>query len=176
MQKQLPRITQRLNTTLDKLRAPGRSDASEVKAAVWWEGLLQRYSGRSLRFELEGTLEDATLPAELFDSVVDNLIENAVNKPAAAALEVRITFSPAAGGTLAVCDDGAAIPRSVASYLFEGAVASNTGLGVGLYQSARLAAESGYRLVLASNVAGHVCFVLSAAPAVVSASSERHVA
>jgi signal transduction histidine kinase len=189
MQKQLPRITQRLNTTLDKLRAPGRSDASEVKAAAWWEALLQRYSGRSLSFELDGTLDDATLPAELFDSVVDNLIENAFNKAASReiesppgdkdlprALDVRIRFSPAARGTLSVCDNGAAIPRSVASYLFEGAVPSNTGFGVGLYQSARLAAESGYRLVLASNVAGHVCFVLSAAPAVIAASSQRHVA
>jgi signal transduction histidine kinase len=175
MQKQLPRITQRLNTTLEKLRAPARADASETKASMWWDALLQRYSGRKLRFELDGPAAEETLPGELFDSVADNLIENALNKADTGAIEVHVTFS-AVRGTLTVCDNGGAIPKSLTTHLFGGAVASNTGLGVGLYQSARLAAQSGYRLSLVSNVPGRVCFVLAADPAAGAESSHRHVA
>ena len=162
IQRQLPQITQRLNTTLDKLRAPGRGTVTHVNAQEWWDSLVQRYSGRGMRFELDGSIKEETVPAELFDSVADNLIENAFNKGEPRQTEVQVTFSLEARGTLTVCDNGAAIPKGVASHLFEGAVASNTGFGVGLYQSARLASESGYRLALFSNVAGRVCFVLSA--------------
>ncbi|HEX9673363.1 MAG TPA: hypothetical protein VGA12_08010, partial [Burkholderiales bacterium] len=105
MQRQLPQITQRLNATLDKLRSPQQADATRVGAAVWWEGLIQRHAGRSIHFQMDGTPRDLMLPAELFDSVADNLIENAVNKSAAgAALQVRVTLSVARGGTLTVCD------------------------------------------------------------------------
>jgi signal transduction histidine kinase len=162
IQRQLPQITQRLNTTLDKLRAPGRGAVAQVSARDWWASLIQRYSGRGIRFELDGAPGEETIPGELFDSVADNLIENAFNKDEGRQIEVLVTFSAAARGALTVCDGGAAIPRSVASHLFEGAVASNTGLGVGLYQSARLAGESGYRLTLFSNVTGRVSFVLAA--------------
>ena len=75
---------------------------------------------------------------------------------------MRVTFSAARRGTLMVCDTGPAVTKGVAAQLFEGAVASNTGFGVGLYQSARLASQSGYRLALATNLPGRVCFVLSA--------------
>jgi len=44
-------------------------------------------------------------------------------------------------------------------------VFSHTGYGVGLYQSARLAMQSGYRLALAENTIGNVYFTLSAEPA-----------
>lgn len=35
MQRQLPQITRRLNSTLDKLRAPARADAQRTPAAAW---------------------------------------------------------------------------------------------------------------------------------------------
>jgi len=177
IQRQLPQIAQRLTTTLDKLRAPRQGEVNRVKAAAWWETLVQRYSGRNLlHFGIDGPMRELELPAELFESVADNLIENACNKAAdTTALEVRITFSPASGGTLSVCDNGASIPASVASQLFEGAVASNTGFGVGLYQSARLAARCGYRLALVANSPGRVCFVLSRAVSA-APTSERQVA
>jgi signal transduction histidine kinase len=162
MQRQLPQITQRLNATLDKLRSPQQADATRVGAAVWWEGLIQRHAGRSIHFQMDGTPRDLMLPAELFDSVADNLIENAVNKSAAdAVLQVRVTLSVARGGTLTVCDNGAAIARSTEMQLFEAPVPSPSGLGVGLYHSAKQAAQLGYRLALASNQPGMVCFVLT---------------
>jgi signal transduction histidine kinase len=162
MQRQLPQITQRLNATLDKLRSPQQADATRVGAAVWWEGLIQRHAGRNVHFQMDGVPRDLTLPAELFDSVADNLIENAVNKSAAGAgLQVRVTLSVARGGTLTVCDNGAAIAKSTEMQLFEAPVPSASGLGVGLYHSAKQAAQLGYRLALASNQPGMVCFVLT---------------
>ena len=77
MQRQLPQITQRLNTTLEKLRSPLQGEASEIEAADWWEKLVQRYSGRNIEFNLDGAMRPLKLPAELFDGVADNLIENA---------------------------------------------------------------------------------------------------
>jgi signal transduction histidine kinase len=162
MQRQLPQITQRLNATLDKLRSPQQADAARVDFAVWWEGLTQRYSGRNIHFQVDGPARDLKLPAELFDSVADNLIENALNKSAAGAgLQVRVTLSAARGGTLTVCDNGAAIAKSTESQLFEAPVPSQSGLGVGLYHSARQAAQLGYRLALAANQPGTVCFMLT---------------
>jgi C4-dicarboxylate-specific signal transduction histidine kinase len=91
-------------------------------------------------------------------------------------VQVRVTFSVADRGTLTVCDNGAAIPNTVANQLFDGAVNSNTGLGVGLYQSSRLAAQYGYRLGLAANAPGIVCFELSSQAAAGTAASEKQVA
>jgi C4-dicarboxylate-specific signal transduction histidine kinase len=96
--------------------------------------------------------------------VADNLIENALNKSAGGnRLQVRVTFSAARGGTLTVCDNGAAVPKSTAEQLFEAPVQSQTGLGVALYQSAKQASPLGYRLALAANEPGMVCFVLTRA-------------
>jgi len=162
MQRQLPQITQRLNATLDKLRSPQQADAARVDFAVWWEGLIQRYAGRNIHFQVDGPARDLKLPAELFDSVADNLIENALSKSAVdAGLQVRVTLSAARGGTLTVCDNGAAIAKSTESQLFEAPVPSQSGLGVGLYHSAKQASQLGYRLALAANEPGSVCFVLT---------------
>lgn len=163
MHRQLPQITQRLNATLEKLRSPERVDVTQVDAAVWWEGLIQRYAGRNIHFQVDGGApRDLKLPSELFDGVADNLIENALNKSAGGGrLQVRVTFSAARGGTLTVCDNGTAVPKSTAEQLFEAPVKSQTGLGVALYQSAKQAAPLGYRLALAANEPGMVCFVLT---------------
>jgi signal transduction histidine kinase len=163
MQRQLPQITQRLNATLEKLRSPEQADVTRVEAAVWWEGLIQRYNGRNIQFQVDGVpARDLKLPSELFDSVADNLIENALNKSVGGErLQVRVTFSSARSGTLTVCDNGAAIAQSTKEQLFEAPVQSQTGLGVALYQSAKQAEQLGYRLALAANEPGLVCFVLT---------------
>ena len=46
VRRQLPQITQRLTTTLEKLQAPGKSAGTQADAAVWWNGLKQRYTER----------------------------------------------------------------------------------------------------------------------------------
>jgi signal transduction histidine kinase len=162
LQRQLPQITQRLNVTLDKLRSPQPADATQADAAAWWEGLIQRYNGRNIQFQADGSPRDLKVPAELFDSAADNLIENALNKAAGGnPVQVRVTFSAARGGTLTVCDNGAAIAKATADQLFSAPVSSQTGLGVALYQSAHQATQLGYRLALAANEPGVVCFVLT---------------
>jgi hypothetical protein len=52
----------------------------------------------------------------------------------------------------------------VAETLFSGAVKSQTGLGIGLYQAARQAERLGYRLAIAGNERGNVCFELASKP------------
>ena len=163
IQRQLPLITQRLNVTLEKLRSPQQSDAARVvDATAWWDGLVQRYAGRSIQFQADGHGKELKLPAELFDRVADNLIENAFNKdPTGPGVRVRVTLSADGGGTLTVCDNGSAIEKDVAGQLFDAPVPSQTGLGIGLYHSARQATHMGYQLTIASNEAGNVCFALA---------------
>jgi K+-sensing histidine kinase KdpD len=166
MQRQLPQITQRLNATLDKLRAPQQVDADQVDALIWWEGLVQRYNTRGVQFTAERVARNLKIPSELFDSVADNLIENALSKKTdGAKVEVQVRFSPVDGGMLSVCDSGVAIGRNIAARLFAAPVPSQTGLGIGLYHAAKQAERLGYRLELCDNESGRVRFALSFANA-----------
>jgi len=61
---------------------------------------------------------------------------------------------------LRILDSGSAMPTEVAAKLFDAPVASQTGLGIGLYQAARQAEQLGYRLRVAQNAAGQVGFDL----------------
>ncbi|HTE16125.1 MAG TPA: HAMP domain-containing sensor histidine kinase, partial [Burkholderiales bacterium] len=159
VQRQLPQITQRLNTTLEKLRTPNPVDAHSARVTTWWRALQQRYAHRNVKLTLIGELPDTMAPAEMFDSAVDNLIENALRKTSAA----QVVFEPA-HMRLTVSDTGEAVPKTIAAQLFSAPVPSNAGLGVGLYHAARFAAQHGYVLSLARNEAGDVCFRLQPAP------------
>jgi len=53
------------------------------------------------------------------------------------------------------------VAAQTASELLRGPVASDSGLGIGLYQVARHAETCGYSLVLAHNADGKVSFALS---------------
>ncbi|HEX6006410.1 MAG TPA: HAMP domain-containing sensor histidine kinase [Burkholderiales bacterium] len=161
MQRQLPQITQRLNATLDKLRTPHPAEADVVEAAIWWEGLKQRFATRGVKFVPETVTATLRIPAELFDSVADNLIENALAKRSGTRpVDVEVRFAASEGGVLSVCDNGPPVARAVASRLFEAAVPSQTGLGIGLYHAAKQAERLGYRLELTENEPGRVHFSL----------------
>ncbi len=160
VQRQLPNITQRLSTTLEKLRSPEASIASEIDAAVWWQGLQARYAGRAVIFDAIDLTEGTRLPAELFDSTADTLLENALYKLMPdGKLQVHVSLNP--GPRLQICDNGAPVPAAIARSLFRVPVPSESGLGVGLYQAAAFAAKSGYQLALTDNRDGRVCFELS---------------
>jgi hypothetical protein len=159
VQRQLPHITQRLSTTLEKLKSPEASVVKDVDAAIWWKGLQSRYAGRSVGFNAEPIPEGMRLLADLFDSASDTLIENALYKVTQGeATRVDVSLLP--GPRLRICDDGAPVPADLTEELFRGPVPSESGLGVGLYQAATFAAQSGYTLALTSNIAGKVCFEL----------------
>jgi hypothetical protein len=160
VQRQLPPITQRLSTTLEKLKSPEASHISDVDAAIWWQGLQARYAGRAVEF---GTLDipnGLRLPSELFDSATDTFIENALYKVSQGEAQ-RVRLSLMRGPRLRISDDGAPVPTGLVEDLFRGPVTSESGLGVGLYQASAFAEQSGYVLVLVDNRAGSVCFELS---------------
>ncbi|HWQ38593.1 MAG TPA: ATP-binding protein [Burkholderiales bacterium] len=161
MQRQLPQIAQRLQITLDKLGSKPAAVSSVEDALSWWSGFKQRFAHERIAFEERGLPAGGTLPAELFESVAENLLQNALEKRKLnAELKITVTLSWSDGYLLSVHDDGDAIPESVAQQLFQSPVRSKTGLGVGLYQSARFAREQGHELRLSSNTAGNVEFQL----------------
>lgn len=165
MNRQLPQITQRLQTTLDKLRAPGQAGPLvAVDASQWWEALRARYTRGDVVCIAGDITPGVRVPGELFDSVAENLIQNALNKGhGEAGFRVEVRFSCAHQPSLQVIDAGSPVPASVARRLFDGPVPSQMGLGIGLYQAARQAAQHGYRLALARNEPGEVRFELSSA-------------
>jgi signal transduction histidine kinase len=162
MNRQLPQITQRLQTTLDKLRAPGKSEqVRTIEASQWWEALKARYARTDVVCIAGEISPQAALPGELFDSVADNLIQNALSKGRGeAGFRVEVHFACAQTPCLRVTDVGVPVPAAVARRLFDGPVPSQTGLGIGLYQAAKQAAQHGYRLALACNEPGQVRFEL----------------
>ena len=162
MKRQLPQLAARLSQTVDKLKQPAEMDVAHVAAHTWWAALQTRYEHDDVQFFAE-MVDDTPLPQDLFDSVVDNLLTNALRKrqnQANVAVEVRLTLHPLV--SLTVTDSGSAAPEHVARNLFLSPVASDFGLGVGLYQAARQAARSGYRVELSDNQAGRVTFRLLA--------------
>ena len=134
---------------------------------VWWEKLKRRYARSNIAFSSSADAPiGQTLPGELFDSVAENLLQNALVKTQQhSGVRISVSFEPAAGGRLTICDTGDAIQKAVATRLFAAPVPSQTGLGIGLYQASRLAQQLGYTLTLASNSDGRVCFELARAVA-----------
>jgi len=164
VKRQLPQIAQRLATTLEKLKAPQQTADSRVDSASWWEGIKQRYTRGEITFALDGEPAGIPLPGELFDSVAENLLQNAFAKAQhQPALRISVVFRPRDGGSLVICDSGDAIPKAIAARLFTAPVPSQIGLGIGLYQAAKHAAQLGYRLALMENESGRVCFELGVA-------------
>ncbi len=64
------------------------------------------------------------------------------------------------GLELTVRDNGSAIPSEAAERLFRAPIERGEGMGIGLFNVARLAANAGFELSLAANLPGEVCFAL----------------
>lgn len=165
--RQLPVITRRLAQTLDKLQHPEGLPGEAVPANVWWQECVARHASAGVRFEASGDLSALQVLPGVFNSVVDNLIQNALDKRLLSpGLDIVVRLGGAAGGAvLEVSDDGAALTDALAGQLMRAPVASQSGLGMGLYQAARLAEEAGYELSLSSNLDGRVQFRLRQAAA-----------
>jgi signal transduction histidine kinase len=162
VQRQLPYINRRLQATMEKLRDPAEVGSAEgMAAAEWWQELQNRYGDGSVEFS-GYCAPGSVLPRELFDTVAENLLENARYKQSIDR-RVRIWAELDADESdcrLRICDSGAPVPEPVAQKLFGGAVASAQGLGIGLHQCARLAERLDYDLRLESNEPGAVYFLL----------------
>lgn len=160
--RQLPAISQRLHEALARIRQPVLDADRPVAAGAWWAALQARFDGLDIQFVASLPNESVGLPGALFDTVADNLLRNALDKRAEGAFDIRVTLDMTqAGGRLSVQDGGQAIPRERAAILFAQPLGGGRGLGIGLYQSARLAEAAGYQLALAENQPGCVLFRLS---------------
>ncbi|MBN8438055.1 MAG: sensor histidine kinase [Candidatus Accumulibacter sp.] len=160
LQRQLPQITQRLQQTLSKLQKPQTEAGGVLPAEMWWTIQQQRYATAPVTFAAAEFQADVLLPTALFDSITDNLLQNALLKGRAeSGLRVHLTLA-ADASRLCVCDTGSPIGEEVLGDLLRAPVASENGLGVGLYHAAQQAESGGYELRLTSNVAGKVCFEL----------------
>ena len=158
LRRQLPQIADRLKATLDKLQSPQSEDAQAVAAELWWRRLQDRYAHAGISWQ-GGPGQGQMLPGALFDSVAENLLQNALAKrQREPGLSISVAFD---GVTLRVTDDGSAIAPALADGLLREPVLSNDGLGIGLYHAARQADALGYRLALAESRPGRVTFALA---------------
>src|SRR3954469_19716760 len=161
IRRQLPAITQRLQQTLDKLQKPQTESGRFMPARNWWDALQRSYASRGVEFTLEDVDDNVLLPKELFDSSGDNLLQNALRKRKVdPSVTVRATFHCRDSIQFSVCDSGTPVAAEVLKGLLRGPVPSDTGFGIGLYQTGRLAEISGYSLQLTTNEPGRVCFSL----------------
>ena len=161
MRRQLPAITQRLQQTLEKLQKPDTSNGRFIKSDAWWEGLQRSYADRGVEFSREGAGDAVMLPKELFDSAGDNLLQNALRKRRMdESVSIQAIFRCDDTIEFSVCDSGAPVASEVLRGLMRGPVPSESGFGIGLYQTSRLAEISGFSLQLRENDPGRVCFSL----------------
>jgi signal transduction histidine kinase len=166
LKKQMPLLTQRLNNTLEKLRSPENisSPTAETNGSLfrWWDQLQLRYSGRHIEFSSDIN-RDIEIPVEVFNTVIENLLENARSKRIREPqLQIFVELSNKENRVrLSVMDTGSAIDPQVHEKLFKEVVSSHDGFGIGLYQSFELARSNGYVLHVENNVDGNVCFTLT---------------
>jgi len=163
MSKQLPLLTQRLQNTLDKLQTKTDTGRSIKNIDIWWKELQSRYHGREIKFIGDAT-QNINIDIDVFDSVLENLLENARNKRRINPHTKISTYLDVVNNkpVIRVSDDGDPVPTSKVDNLFKQILPSKDGYGIGLYQSAQLAERNGYTLELINNKPGNVCFRISA--------------
>ena len=120
----------------------------------------QRYAHGFIEFVPVDFSAGACVALPLFDGVADNLLNNVVLKQQMESrLKVTVMLS-ADARVLSVCDNGSALREEIEGLVLRAPVASENGLGIGLYHAARQAEVYGYELRLLSNEDGRVCFEL----------------
>ena len=164
LQRQLPQLTHRLQNTLDKLRNPATLNRDVIYPAVdWWRDATLRHTNAGVDFVFNDTIT-GNVPANVFDSVLENCIENA-RKKREKEPSIRIVAELTSGDTpsLTITDSGSPIPTPAQRELFKTPISGRRGggLGIGLFQAARHANDAGYDLTVDRNEAGCVRFKLS---------------
>lgn len=161
IKKQLPRLNQRLAATLNKLERPSIEKKHQAKVASWWKNFRQLNTHPLIQFETPANLPKADIDPEILDSVVDNLLQNALEKTKLEAnIIIKVALMPSQHFCLEVTDTGSAMASETAERLFKAHVSSKNGLGVGLYHAAQQAKQAGYELSLVDNQDGEVRFRL----------------
>ena len=160
LQANLTQISSRLENTLNKLKAPKLDTRINlVGCNEWMDRLANQYRTNS-RLSFSRDIEsNIPVPIDLFDSVVDNLINNALRKSSAHLIKIRL-LSNKEMTLLSICDDGNAIKADIEADIFNQPVSSGSGMGIGLYQSSIMASAFNFELELSQNETGKVCFNL----------------
>jgi signal transduction histidine kinase len=159
-------LTQRLNTTLEKLRAPQKTDlmTTSLNGSLlhWWDQLQHRYAGRHIEFSTDLS-KDMEIPIDVFTTVIENLLDNARSKRSREPeLKIAVKLTNVNEKLhLSVTDTGSVINKQIAQQLFKEVVSSQDGFGIGLYQSYELAKNHGFELSVSENTDGSVCFTLA---------------
>ena len=162
IEKQLPLLSQRLQNTLNKLQIKSDTGQTIRLISEWWPELESRYHGRNIIFT-STISNDIKLDTDVFDTIIENLLENARSKRRTHP-DVRVIttlHSTDKEFYIEVEDSGQAMPEYVATKLFKQILPSDTGYGIGLYQSAQLALRHGYKIELTNNQNGSVVFLIS---------------
>ncbi|NNJ97080.1 MAG: HAMP domain-containing histidine kinase [Gammaproteobacteria bacterium] len=162
LRKQLPLLTDRLQATLDKLSAPALESTESVSLKTWWEDMKAKYAGRNIEFS-ESIDSETFIPAEVFNTVTENLLENArAKRQLQPDLSITLSLHSDTGKVqLRVVDNGKPVPDETLTQLFSEVIFSENGFGIGLYQSSQIAKRAGYKLLLENNTPGNVCFSLT---------------
>lgn len=162
LKKQFPYFIQRLELAVAKLQTPENLTDENISLREWVKELENHYRHFDIEFELS-LGSDQIVPYDLFATVAENLLENAIAKKKEQP-DIRIIMNINSENdkiSLTVTDTGHKIGKTVARQLLREPVQSDNGLGVGLMQTAQLAASMGYELVLTSNTDGNVTFKLA---------------
>ena len=162
LNKQLPNLTHRLQLALDKLQSPEEIEHEYEPISSWCNSLDYRINHDKVRL-IVNIEHDASIPSDLFDSIIDNLLENAYIKQqqdsrVEIAVQVQVNVDKV---ELSIQDTGQKIPEQIASRMFREILPSRNGLGIGLFQAAKQARLNGYELELMHNENGKVEFTLS---------------
>lgn len=164
IRRQLPVLNQRIASTLDKLKSPGEIKKRLKRISAWWSALQVRHQLSDIQFNAE-SLPATDINSEVLDSVIDNLISNALEKvkyQPGTHISVTLYNNDEMGYCIDVIDTGEAVPMEVAENLFKKHISSSeNGMGVGLYHAAIDAEQAGYTLSLANNQDKAVCFRLA---------------
>ena len=160
LQTNLKQIGERLSSTLNKLRAPRLNTQIQLVDCRQWIERISKQHNANTRLAFHSDIDNnIPVPVDLFDSVAENLINNALKKKTAQQVDVRLMSSTEII-VLSVCDDGDPIPAEIEENLFAQPVSSGSGMGIGLYQSSIMANAFNYELELSQNERGRVCFTL----------------
>ena len=160
LQTNLNQIGTRLENTLHKLRAPALNTKIVLADCKHWSERIRQQYRSDKRVHFHSDIENnINLPVDLFDSVIDNLLNNALKKSSVSRVDVRLLSSREII-VLSVCDDGDAVEPEIEDNLFTQPVSSGSGMGIGLYQSAIMALTFDFELELSQNERGRVCFNL----------------
>jgi len=159
LQQNLQQISARLESTLTKLKAPELSGSiPTLKIRAWLRNFKQVHNNPKINYRSDIQL-DHSIPLDLFDSVINNLIANALSKEEVEKVIVDLTSNQQMI-LITVCDDGLPVKKDLENLLFNKPVSSGQGMGIGLYQSAFMASTFNFELELANNMDGNVCFSL----------------